>query len=550
MWHQGVLLVGVSKFGTIWESVISGKVGSNGRFSYALGGAATCAQPIHFPTTLFSSDPHWSITTRSVKSSTPAFSVERMGASPSVPFSDAQKAEITKKLLALYNDPANAGKSTEDLQNILVKEYDSIVSSFVPAATGKKTPRPEVSTDAVAEPKINPSPSSKGNGLSKRTARDGLLQRSFDRDGGQQSTKSTRKGPTRRRSFDQSQAASAEAKLSEAVSKGPASEIVEKLSQDVQSQSAPHLDVSSTAVDSWDSVSTQPYCDLCKMAFKNKAFLERHIKYSNLHLQNEKLAKVTDGEPAQEEKHPDAHHADNHPPHVPPPHHEHDDSKQPEQEEGRDYRLLYSGSKFYWRTQHTVDFDIYHHFATKTIEIIPHNNTHQKEMNRIYLNYDSACQMIQEAVDTEVENRVKAVTNDRFAKAPDKQAIREDVLLQKLVTYLLSRLHFEADDGHGKAKITALSQDSFPPDFLHAEHPAGLIPIKVTRRRRSTAEEIDETINIVHHSLNTASLLSSEATVHVHRANTWDENDPLPSHTPTHMGAIALNPVEENVGGD
>lgn len=519
--------------------------------------ARNLLEPIHFPTAVVFSgsnvhiDPHSSITTRSEKSLSPASSVERMGASPSVPFSDAQKAEITKKLLALYHDPANTGKSTEDLQNILVKEYDSIVSSFVPAATDKKTPRPEVSTDAVAEPKVNPSPSSKSSGLSKRTARDGLLQRSFDRDGGQQSTKSTRKGPTRRRSFDQSQAASAEAKLSEAVSKvSPASEIVEKLSQDVQSQSAPHLDVSSTAVDSWDSVSTQPYCDLCKMAFKNKAFLERHVKYSNLHLQNEKLAKVTEGEPAQEEKHPDAHHADNHPPHVPPPHHEHDDSKQPEQEEGRDYRLLYSGSKFYWRTQHTVDFDIYHHFATKTIEIIPHNNTHQKEMNRIYLNYDSACQMIQDAVDTEVENRVKAVTNDRFAKAPDKQAIREDVLLQKLVTYLLSRLHFEADDGHGKAKITALSQDSFPPDFLHAEHPAGLIPIKVTRRRRSTAEEIDETINIVHHSLNTASLLSSEATVHVHRANTWDENDPLPSHTPTHMGAIALNPVEESVGGD
>ncbi|RYH05580.1 hypothetical protein EON65_44310 [archaeon] len=43
--------------------------------------------------------------------------------------------------------------------------------------------------------------------------------------------------------------------------------------------------------DSWDSVTTQPYCETCKMAFKSLAFLERHVKFSSLHADNEKKAK-------------------------------------------------------------------------------------------------------------------------------------------------------------------------------------------------------------------------------------------------------------------
>jgi hypothetical protein len=480
-----------------------------------------------------------------------------MGASSSVQFNDAQKGEVTKKLLAIYHDPQNADKSTEELQALLVREYNTIVTSFSSHSSNNRKSTPSTprvlesgtTPTPVADPKMDSSPSGKAL-QSKRTARDSLLQRSFDRDNGQ-SNKNSRKGPTRRRSFDQSASAESKALVEALVKPDTFNDIgvAEKLSSaENQSQSAPQMDISSTAVDSWDSVSTQPYCDICKMAFKNKAFLERHVKYSSLHIQNEKTAKAALGENDIEEKNSDNNGPENQPQHTPPPLPELDEQKQPEQEEGRDYRLLYSGSKFYWRTQHTVDFDIYHHFATKTIEIVPHNNTHQKEMNRIYINYESACQLVAHSVDVEVENKVKAIVNDRFAKQPDLEAIREDVLVQKMVTYLLSRLHFEADDGHGKAKITALSQDAFPTEFLHAEHPEGLIPIKVTRRRRSTAEEIDETINIVHFSLNTASQLSSEATAHAHRASTWDDNDPMHNHTPTHLGAITLKPVDENGG--
>ena len=38
--------------------------------------------------------------------------------------------------------------------------------------------------------------------------------------------------------------------------------------------------------DCWDSVTQQPFCTICQMAFKSIAFLERHNKYSDLHKSN------------------------------------------------------------------------------------------------------------------------------------------------------------------------------------------------------------------------------------------------------------------------
>ena len=47
--------------------------------------------------------------------------------------------------------------------------------------------------------------------------------------------------------------------------------------------------VSSTSTkpsDSWESVTDQPFCSVCQMAFKTQGFLDRHSKYSNLHKMN------------------------------------------------------------------------------------------------------------------------------------------------------------------------------------------------------------------------------------------------------------------------
>lgn len=451
-----------------------------------------------------------------------------MGVTSSIAFTDDQKTIITKHLLTSYNDPSNAGKTPEELHQILMEEFNQIVKNFE-----KKSPLVDATVQSTGK---TPDPSPSG----KTARRNNLSKSSF---GGEENSSrgnnktdpwkqdKSRKGGARRRSFD------TESKVNIPVTKksGTADALADAVSKAAalaSSQSAPELDVTTTAVDSWDSVSTQPYCDLCKMAFKNKAFLERHCKYSNLHIHNEKLASGVEAEETKlESVTEDAVGIKTAEP----------------QEEGKHYRLLYSGSKFYWRIQLNVDYDIYHHFESKTIEIIPHNNNHQKELPRFYLDYDLAVNMVADAVEAEVENRIKndAMTN-RFAAPSNKDAIREDVRLQKLVTYLLSRLMFENDENHGRASIVELTGDHFPENFQLKEPPPSIVPMKVTRRRRSSTEEIDETMGNLAMSLDHASKLSSEATLHVHRAGTWDEGDTSVRNPPTPSTKVPLPMVDES----
>jgi hypothetical protein len=43
------------------------------------------------------------------------------------------------------------------------------------------------------------------------------------------------------------------------------------------------------AVDSWDSITQQPYCNICQMAFKSISFLDRHVNHSTIHAHNVKV---------------------------------------------------------------------------------------------------------------------------------------------------------------------------------------------------------------------------------------------------------------------
>ena len=58
---------------------------------------------------------------------------------------------------------------------------------------------------------------------------------------------------------------------------------------------------------------------------------------------------------------------------------------QQRQVEGKDYRLLYYGSKFFWRTQDNIDFSFYLHIALLIIEVVPFDVYKNKELDRIYL---------------------------------------------------------------------------------------------------------------------------------------------------------------------
>jgi hypothetical protein len=188
----------------------------------------------------------------------------------------------------------------------------------------------------------------------------------------------------------------------------------------------------SVAVDSWDSVTQQPFCEICKMAFKSLAFLDRHIKFSSLHQENVK--RLSDGDTTVHSS--------------PIPKSgisEEDMVAVTKQEEGIHYRLLYSGSKFYWRCQQTIDVDIYHHFLPHVIEIIPYHSGKQKELPRIYLDYELVLHQVSDSVNEEVNNRKQLLLSDRFTTAGeiDDQKIKQEVTLIKIVTFILSRITFD-----------------------------------------------------------------------------------------------------------
>lgn len=49
------------------------------------------------------------------------------------------------------------------------------------------------------------------------------------------------------------------------------------------------------------------------------------------------------------------------------------------------YRVLYTGSKFFWRSKHNIDFHIYHHIDASVLEIIGYDSATQTELPRLYL---------------------------------------------------------------------------------------------------------------------------------------------------------------------
>ena len=110
-----------------------------------------------------------------------------------------------------------------------------------------------------------------------------------------------------------------------------------------------------SSTDTWDSVTQQPFCNICQMAFKSIAFLERHNKFSELHKSNQnkesKLSIVTSNDMV-----------DNNIDSVgiarSPLKRSENKNIIAEQIEGAHYKLLYNGSKLFWRSQRTVNIII------------------------------------------------------------------------------------------------------------------------------------------------------------------------------------------------
>ena len=247
------------------------------------------------------------------------------------------------------------------------------------------------------------------------------------------------------------------------------------------------------------------------MAFKTPAALDRHTKYSNLHEKNVKQ-KSEDALVAAEspEKKLDI-----------------------RQEEGKDYRLLYYGSKFFWRTQDNIDLSFYQHNVLHVIEVVPFDVYKNKRMDRLY--FDKF--LIESAIDNEVRRKVEdkrrvnheSKKSNKFGDGADFNFEEEYVVVQRMeiTTFLLSRLqlHHVTQEGQGnkpKSKIvfTPLSNDSdaVGSPFLEVPPPL-LIPVQVTFRRNTSNAEVKKKLDEVHASqteLKNAISKAEKITQHVH----------------------------------
>eukprot|EP01031_Cornospumella_fuschlensis_P028526 gene28526-34435_t len=369
-----------------------------------------------------------------------------------------QKTFIAQKLQKIYDEHAGSMDPVE-LNKMLSAEYNRLSESFNrlnhdDPAHKKKDDGHETSArlkPSLSAPEGSLTMSSKGSTkMNPKTS-------------GNAPTPVGSKG--RRRSFDLSNKnlKSGSTKITKEATTEP-EVILTKSQEDL----APLADA---VGDSWDSVSTQPYCETCKMAFKSMAFLERHVKFSSLHADNEKKAKEA-GLAAL----------------VSPP--KATKKELVTQEEGMHYRLLYSGSKLYWRTQENLDFDIYHHFLAHAIEIIPFHPGKLKEMPRIYCDYEEVVQAVQAHIQEDMTAKVNEAKVNKFENLPNHVHLKEEIELKRIVTYLLQRLQYS----DGKCTFTPLSADD-PDNFPILEvAPVVLIPIKLTRRRKSSAEEIQQTM--------------------------------------------------------
>ena len=256
-----------------------------------------------------------------------------------------------------------------------------------------------------------------------------------------------------------------------------------------------------SGMDSWDSAKQQFICGYCSMTFVNEKKLTFHLKYSDSHTKSVAKWKQKQGDEAQalvSERH-----------------------------------LLYSGAKFFWKLNLSLDLDLYFHSAElvkpNCIEVISCDASSGSELPRMYLDYELASAAVKADVDEEVRARrrnlqtrlLEALAEKdasidtssadagpgalRDAPPPttadfDEESIRREVERAKIASFVLSRVKVvnKAEEGGGEGEIALCAVfEPFSSDaegMLLSTVPKRLMPVKLTRHKQSTTEEVAATL--------------------------------------------------------
>jgi hypothetical protein len=194
-----------------------------------------------------------------------------------------QSAELTSKLKAAYEICNADNLEDEIIQSSMQYEYRMLLEKFnpIPVQDMKKIEIPKIAGSDLGKIAESSTPKTVPISARKEDNKVSARQQAKDNSAAKDAASTAAKAkPTRRRSFDPSGIK----KTVEGTSVVDALKKVQETSQ--SAAELPSLPVVPEVVDSWDSVSTQPFCTVCQMAFKSMAFLERHTKYSDLHIKN------------------------------------------------------------------------------------------------------------------------------------------------------------------------------------------------------------------------------------------------------------------------
>jgi hypothetical protein len=226
-------------------------------------------------------------------------------------------------------------------------------------------------------------------------------------------------------------------------------------------------------VDRWDSVSQQPFCKICNMAFKSNAFLDRHVKYSDIHQKAVKKIEAPELVAVVEK-----------------------------QVEGVHYKLMYSGNKLFWRSKENIDIFFYLHMLSNVIEVVMYNGDTGVELPRLYFSNALSLNLIR---NSELESKISKLFNDAQQSEIDlptdhvkvtESEIKDDEERKELITYFISRFQQTEE----KNVIFILNNDTATNPTLN-DKPEAVIPVFVARRRKSSVEEINKGIKTLENDL-------------------------------------------------
>ena len=381
-----------------------------------------------------------------------------------VDLSSAERAEISSRISSEYAKLKAAGATDEKMSQELQGLYQKLTLKTPPGDGEAVTPVPTKSVPATPVTPAKAAPVANGRAAAA---------------GGKAAGKGgAGKTPTRRRSFEPAAGISASTTLvgSQSVSLLPVA-VADGGgdSTTAETTQAPVSEVPNDK-DHWDSVSQLPYCSVCQMAFKSQNLLDRHIKYSDLH---ERTVKKHEAEALKAASAPAA---------------DPESAEiaalnllQEKQVEGKDFKHLYYGSKFYWRSQDNIDFTFFHHLLLDTIEVVSFSVYKNKELNRVYLNVY--------IINMKLDQAGLLAKADPFLKTPKERQANQGEVDEKnrtsITTFVLSRLQLD-NKANGEQTIVyqAAGADDTKTTPLLTEKPALLVPRPVVHRRNTSTEEV------------------------------------------------------------